>query len=398
MSIGLLRRRLGELKSLSQYGCPFSIGHYSSPVGRFRSLARRSSFMRRGLAVRTLTGIAMTITWPFSAFSAARRTHACLRARGREAIGALVLLDMYWLALRHSIPPLEYALYRFNEAEQRKNMHEYVYWLDLPGLASLNARLGADNSDVQDKDRFARICASYELPHVATLAVFDRGKQRHTETLFTPEAPMLWVKSLRLKGGAGGAKWIKDAEVYRNATGRTVPIMEIAREFCKQDCLVQPFIDNHSDLAHITNGALSSLRIVTGMDAHGQAEFVTALIALPHDNHETSVNGILCSIEYESGRIQRAALATGEVVANHPDTGAPILGVLLPFWRESIDLVLRAHATAFSRFAFLGWDVALTRDGPVLLETNSGWGAIFHQMLDGPIGRTAFSRLVSQYV
>lgn len=43
-------------------------------------------------------------------------------------------------------------------------------------------------------------------------------------------------------------------------------------------------------------------------------------------------------------------------------------------------------------------DVALTKDGPLLLETNSGWGAIFHQWLDGPLGHTAFARLVDGHV
>src|ERR1017187_7711074 len=131
----------------------------------------------------------------------------------------------------------------------------------------------------------------------------------------------------------------------------------------------------------ITNGALASLRIVSGRDEHGKAEFVTALIALPHGARQTSVAGILCSIDYKSGQIRRAVFPGGEAVANHPDTGAPIVGVVLPYWHESIDLVLRAHAVAFSRFAFLGWDIALTKEEPLLLETNSGWGASFHQML-----------------
>jgi hypothetical protein len=37
-------------------------------------------------------------------------------------------------------------------------------------------------------------------------------------------------------------------------------------------------------------------------------------------------------------------------------------------------------------------------DGPLLLETNSGWGAMFPQILDGPLGHTSFSRLVAQQV
>jgi hypothetical protein len=79
------------------------------------------------------------------------------------------------------------------------------------------------------------------------------------------------------------------------------------------------------------------------------------------------------------------------------DTGLPIVGILLPFLHASIELVRCAHKVAFVRFAFLGWDIALTHDGPVLLETNSGWGALFHQVLDGPLGHTAFSRLVGRY-
>jgi hypothetical protein len=305
---------------------------------------------------------------------------------------------MYWLAVRHSIPPLEYALYRFNKAEQRKHMHEYVYWNDLPGLTALNVRLGARNRDVQDKDRFAEICAINGFPHVPTLAVFERGKQIYPAAPFVPDAPVLWTKALRLKGGAGGAKWIRDGEAYSDSYGRRISSVKLADEFSKEDCLVQPYVENHADVARVTNGALASLRIVTGMDKHGEAGFVTSLIGLPRGARETSVAGILCSIERESGRIRYAALPNAEPVSHHPDTGAPIIGLDLPFWPESVELVRRAHSAAFPRFAFLGWDIALTQEGPVLLETNSGWGAIFHQMLDGPLGHTAFSRLVSKYV
>jgi hypothetical protein len=395
---GFFRRRLREWTVLGQYGFPFSLDRDSSPIGRYRTLARRARFPGRGRLVRALTTIVMTLAWPMGALSTALRTFARMRGDGHAANSVRVLLDMYWLALRHSIPPVEYALYRFDNAERRKNMRKYVYWNDLPGLAAMNARLGANNRDVQDKDCFAQICASNGFSHVPTIAVFDRGRQIHPEAAFVPNTSSFWIKSLRLKGGAGGAKWIKEGEAYRNMTGRRVPATQLVGEFCNQNCLVQPFIENHPDIARITNGALASLRIVSGMDGRGKAEFVTALIALPHGARETSVAGILCGIEYETGRIRRATLPDGEAVECHPDTGSPIVGVVLPCWRESIDLVLRAHAIAFSRFAFLGWDVAVTKEGPLLLETNSGWGALFHQMLDGPLGHTSFSHLVSHYV
>jgi hypothetical protein len=394
--LGVFRHRFRKWIALSQYGFPFAVGPYRTPITRFRALARRTRFARNGQLFRALANIAMTLGWPVGACLTARATCARMR-RGTGPHETRVFFDMAWLALRHSIPPLEYALYRFNEPARRKDMHEYVYWNDLPGLAALNARLGADNRDVQDKHRFARICATNGFPHVRTSAVFEGGRQVYPATPFAPDVAQIWVKSLRLKGGAGGAKWIRDGAAYRDSGGRRVPAAKLGGEFRKQDCLVQPFIENHPDIARVTNGALASLRIVTGLDGSEGAEFVTSLITLPHGKRDTSVAGIVCSIERETGRVRHAAFPDGGGVECHPDTGLPIVGIMLPFWRESIELVRRAHQSAFARFAFLGWDIALTNEGPILLETNSGWGALFHQVLDGPLGHTAFSRLVSRY-
>ena len=307
--LGFFRRRFGKWIALSQYGFPFSVGPYPTSVARFRAVARRSRFVQKSRLFHMLANFALTLGWPVGAFFTALKTRARMRERGQAPNDVRVLLDMYWLALRHSIPPLEYALYRFNEPARRKDKHEYVYWNDLPGLAALNRQLGADNRDVQDKDRFAEICARRGFPHAPTLAVFERGRQIHPATPFTPDLPQIWTKSLRLKGGAGGAKWIRDGEAYRDSGGRRVGAAKLADEFSKQDCLVQPFVENHPDIAQVTNGALASLRIVTGLNERAEAEFIASIICLPHGAHETSVAGILCSIERETGRVRQAAFS-----------------------------------------------------------------------------------------
>ena len=58
-----------------------------------------------------------------------------------------------------------------------------------------------------------------------------------------------------------------------------------------------------------------------------------------------------------------------EEVAFHPDTGAKIAGFKFPYWDEMLATVI-AGAKVFDNLYTLGWDVALTEDGPVLLEAN----------------------------
>jgi hypothetical protein len=391
---GWLRRRFSRWIALGQYGFPFSIGRSATPVGRFRALARRS---RMAGAARLPARLAMTLAWPVGALVTANRRRRLARARGRP-FGLRRLADMYWLALRHNIPPLEHEVFGFEAPARRAAMQDYVYWNDLPALSALAARCGAEVRDAQDKDRFARICAGLGLAHAPTLAVFENGAQTAPTAAFIAEAPRLWVKALRLKGGAGAMQWTRVGDGYADAQGRRVPAADLTELLRGQDCIVQPVIDNHPDIARVSNGALAALRIVTGMDGDGEATLVTALMALPYGPHATSVGAIVCSIDPHTGRLRHAALGNGDPIERHPDTGAELAAIALPFWRESLALAQHAHVAGFARFPFLGWDVALSPDGPQLLEANVGWGAHFHQMLDGPIVHTAFTRLVSQYV
>src|SRR4051794_2308411 len=178
-------RRFAHLIALSQYGFPFPIGRGRTPVMRLRSLARRSRFANAPAIIRLPLAVAMTLLWPLGAFTTSLRTCREAQARG-HAYGPRQLGDMYALALRHSIPPLEYALYRFEEPARRARMHDYLYWNDLPGQAALCRRAGADNRDVQDKSRFAEICRAHDLPCVETLAVFEDGQQIFPGEPFVP--------------------------------------------------------------------------------------------------------------------------------------------------------------------------------------------------------------------
>jgi hypothetical protein len=58
-------------------------------------------------------------------------------------------------------------------------------------------------------------------------------------------------------------------------------------------------------------------------------------------------------------------------VAEHPDTGATLVGLSVPDWQKAMDLC-RYAAAMFPGIRTQSWDVALTDAGPVVLELNFG--------------------------
>ena len=56
-------------------------------------------------------------------------------------------------------------------------------------------------------------------------------------------------------------------------------------------------------------------------------------------------------------------------ITHHPITKLAIEGFCLPYWPEAMALVERAHRT-MPQLLTLGWDVAITDDGPIIIETN----------------------------
>ena len=114
------------------------------------------------------------------------------------------------------------------------------------------------------------------------------------------------------------------------------------------------------------------------------------LLVLPKGSFTTSAGGAVCAVEWETGAVRRV------MHAQDPGLTSKAVGWRAPFWAEALNLVRQAHREAFPLFATLGWDVAITQDGPLLIEANSGWGALALQQMWGPLGRTPFAGLVHE--
>jgi hypothetical protein len=94
----------------------------------------------------------------------------------------------------------------------------------------------------------------------------------------------------------------------------------------------------------------------------------------PVDNFS---QGGLCSlVDLETGRISAARTQDAKApnfrnLVNHPETGSPIEGVVVPRWEEAKQLVLQV-SEMFPDLHVIGWDVAITEAGVRLIEGNVG--------------------------
>jgi hypothetical protein len=81
--------------------------------------------------------------------------------------------------------------------------------------------------------------------------------------------------------------------------------------------------------------------------------------------------GVLAPVDLETGRLRQLKTATvfPELLSHHPDTGAQVAGVELPYWKECMDLA-KATIRALPGMRFSGLDIAITGSGPLIVETN----------------------------
>jgi len=71
-----------------------------------------------------------------------------------------------------------------------------------------------------------------------------------------------------------------------------------------------------------------------------------------------------------------------EEYKNHPDTGFKFYDKKLPFFTEVKKLALAAHK-CFPMFNMIGWDIAITEKGPVIIEGNRTPGFTVFQIHEG---------------
>lgn len=332
--------------------------------------------------------------------------HAVKEATGVSVIEQFV--QQYEGATRYHLPPEDYYLYSvYNDASRIGQYISQAHWWRL--LQSLLRAQETDEGELlDDKSRGEAHFLKHGLPTIQSLAEIRNGHIHPRE--WGGQSPLpacdLFSKPVNASFGKGARRWrIRPDGQYRTEDGALVSQQELLDQLKRQSeqrpVLLQLRVANHDRLRTLCGDALVSLRIVTMRPPDAQARYIIGCISLPlgdviGSNSRFSV--LPAPIDENTGRLgaafNRKDLAKiMEPVPVHPLTDERIEGFQLPHWDQAVALALEAHET-LPTIALVGWDIALTSAGPVIIEGNSTPGPnspqIAHKM---PWGATDFPEL-----
>ena len=256
----------------------------------------------------------------------------------------------------------------------------------------------------RDKYAFAVACAEEGLPCIPTLAYCRDGRIICGQAPLPPED--LFAKYTDESSGIGAQLWRYDGAYCCDdkALSSDGLLEHLRKASADQPQLLQPRLMNDPAMARLSNGALCTMRIVTGRMKQ-QVQVLFGILRMPTgrsfvDNF--GAGGIAAPIDLATGRLGKAAQKALLVsaLAHHPDTTEPIDGAVLPCWHDAADLCIKAHQSLFADSPTFGWDVAWTTGGLLLVETNPIWGIGLVQVAhDAPVlSNDSFVSFLEEYL
>ena len=173
----------------------------------------------------------------------------------------------------------------------------------------------------------------------------------------------------------------------------------------KQPGIVEEVVVQHSQMKLLSPASVNTIRIVTiftnnpdaGIEC-GKVHILYAAIRMGTgdsctDNMHTG--GLAAAVDKETGIIVTDAVDSNlNTYDKHPDTGTDIRGFQIPMYSSVKKLVVEA---ASKYEGYFGWDIAVTENGPVIIECNTKPDDALLQMPYVP-ARMGMKKVIEDYL
>ena len=246
---------------------------------------------------------------------------------------------------------------------------------------------------LEDKYLFDRFMTSFGFPVAKTLVYFmgnevywiEKNKRESIENLINLELDC-FAKPITQWGGKNIFKLsIAERKIWVN--NEQSDLFNIRKLTENGIYVIQNRIQQHPVLNQLNSACVNTIRMFTIVNGSAPQNFYNFLRvginASVIDN--LSAGGLGCGIHPDGTLYDTASdvYYNHFRITHHPDSKIAFKSVRIPFYHDALALVVTMHSSLHC-FFMVAWDVAITSEGPVVLEANPLAGFIYEQSIYGP--------------
>lgn len=301
-----------------------------------------------------------------SRWSAGKKIYQMARELRRQrggCVGAYVL-DAAGCSWRHQASPENYFVLRFYELNDK----ERETYLTSGRSALADRRLNRFMSEEKN-----RIMARKHLFYQCFSELIQR------ESIYIPEVSYLEFsafldchETLILKPDRGimgqGIEKLRTEEVENREA--------LFQKGKAAGLLAEQMITQHEELEQISN-CVNSVRINAARDGKGEIRLIGACLkcgakGAAADNFHSG--GVAYPLDIRTGIVTGPGRNNTEIkdYEVHPGSSVYMPGFSVPYWEEVVACAMKAMEH-MPELGYVGWDIAVTPDGPELIEGNCHW-------------------------
>ena len=307
---------------------------------------------------------------------------SCCRTKGLNVFR--LIIDMVWSSLRYGSSFVDYFNFRFYEKDHQQRQAYATMGFMYKYHREINDQKKIKEVDSKElfPQKFGAWCNKSYVFSKDEMDQFNHFLQTKTGQKIVFKDP-----------NSTAGKSINIVSVTRKENqlfiGNQSADDFIQQQFeSKQSIYCEDFIQQHDAIQAISPTGVNTLRIISMVTKEKTVDIIAALFRIsvncPIDNY--SAGNLAAEIDTVTGIVSKGGIrkrsACDDYQIFHPVTKMPIKGFQIPFWKEIIQMINEA-ALIVPEVRTIGWDVAITNTGPILIEGNSQWNKDTFQIPSG---------------
>lgn len=293
--------------------------------------------------------------------------------------------------------PTDYISHKLYQ--KGKTKYEALRFLSDPRMKALQHELNQNHHLMRNKIAYDLHYSSLGLPIPRTIAVIgDPGVEVPYPQLRSSSETIDFISThidqgqhvvLKKEAGAQGTGVlviidilnVEGQEFFLLSNGATRQVQKTIAEMTTpgEVWLVQERLKQHEILNSLNSTSINTIRVGTFLNNDGSVDIDYAVLRIGREYSQIdayAAGGVAVRIDTHTGQLaeygQQKPKYSPDPITHHPDSKVKFSNLQIPFWDDVVHLAEKFAINAGGNRS-IGWDIAISPEGPVFVEGNHAW-------------------------